>query len=116
VEQPAPDWTPEHGLWRLPVRVSLDASGAPVDVEIGEHPLNSQGMVRRYERLALKAARNWTYTPARIDGSAVASEVILPFYFDTALARPLDRDRVGQRTMLPALSWSSMTVRYATNR
>lgn len=113
-EQPAPDWAPEHGLWRLPVRVSLDASGAPVDVEIGEHPLNSQGLVRRYERLALRAARNWIYSPARIDGTAVASEVVLPFYFDTALARPLDRDRIGQRTMLPALSWSSITVRYAS--
>lgn len=115
-EQPGPDWTPEHWLWRLPVRVSLDASGAPVVVEIGEHPLSRQGLVRRYERLALKAARNWTYAPARIDGTAVASEVVLPFYFDTALARPLDRGRIGQRTTLPALSWRSMVVRYATTQ
>lgn len=115
-EQPAPDWTPENGLWRLPVRVTLDASGMPIDAKIGEHPLNSQGMVRRYERLALRAARNWSYSPARIDGTAVASELVVPFYFDTAIARPFDSNRIGQRIMLPALAWNSMSVRYATNR
>ena len=115
-QRPGPDWAPEYGLWRLPVRVSLDASGTPVDVSVGDHPLSSQGMVRRYERLALRAARDWSYTPARVDGQAVASELVLPFYFDTALARPTDHGQVGQRTSLPALSWSSIAVRYAVNQ
>lgn len=103
--QPGPDWTPEHGLWRLPVRVSLDARGTPIEAEIGDHPLNSQGMVRRYERLALRAALNWTYAPARVDGEPIASELILPFYFDTALGRPLPSDGLEA---FAHTSWSRM--------
>ncbi len=90
--QPGPDWTPEHALWRLPVRVALDARGTPVELEIGDHPLSSQGMVRRYERLALQAAQDWTYAPARLDGEPISSELILSFYFDTSLGRPRPSD------------------------
>ena len=72
-EQPGKDWAPEHGLWTLPVRVQVDARGEAVAARIGDHPLRSAGMVRRYERLALRAVNAWRFAPARVDGEPVAS-------------------------------------------
>ena len=107
-ERAGEDWTPEHGIWTLPIRVQLDAAGRPVAVRVDDHPLRSQGMVRRYERLALRAVEDWRYAPARIDGRAVASEVIVPFHFDTALGQPLWPSEPGT---LPATRSAGLTYR-----
>lgn len=91
-EQPGPDWQPGGWIWKMQVRVALDENGEPVNARIADNNLSSGGMVRRYERLALRAVKNWRYEPARIDGESVPSEVVLAFYFDTNIARPAQDD------------------------
>jgi hypothetical protein len=91
-ERPGPDWQPEGWIWEMKVRVALDEKGAPVDASIAHNDLDSGGMVGRYERLAMRAARSWRYEPARIDGKAVPSEVVMAFHFDTTVARPARDD------------------------
>lgn len=86
-ERPGPDWSPEHGLWELQVRAMIDEAGRPVDATIAGNRLNDIGMVRRYERLALRAVDGWRFEPAQVDGQPVASEVLMSFYFDTSLGR-----------------------------
>jgi len=86
-ERPGPEWMPEHGLWELKVRVTLDEGGQLVDASIADNQLNDVGLVRRYERLALSAVRGWQYAPARIDGEPVPSEMLMSFYFDTRLGQ-----------------------------
>lgn len=106
-ERPGEDWAPEHGLWTLKVAVALDERGEPVDARIEDNPLSRQGMVRRYERLALRAVRDWRYAPATVDGRSVASEVIMAFDFDTSLGRPLESSFEG--------AWTQNTVDSMTN-
>lgn len=116
-ERPSDDWTPEHGLWTLKVRVELDAQGQPVDARIDDNPLSRQGMVRRYERLALRAVRDWRYAPAAVDGRTMASEVIVAFDFDTALGQPIQalyEGPVPPRTSYPLAQWRGSWR--ATNR
>lgn len=87
-EQPGPDWQPEGWIWEMKVRVELDEEGRPVEANIANNDFSSGGMVRRYERLALRAVKNWRYEPARIDGKPVRSELMMAFHFDTSMARP----------------------------
>lgn len=89
-ELPGPDWKPEGNLWRMEVRVMLDEQGKPTKASVTDNDLSSDGMVRRFERLALRAVRDWRYEPARIDGEPVASEMRMAFHFDTRIGRPHD--------------------------
>lgn len=86
-EQPGPDWEPEGSIWQIELRVALDENGKIVEAAIADNNLSSGGLVRRYERLALRAVRDWQYEPARIGGEPVASEVLLAFHFDTQIGR-----------------------------
>ena len=99
-ERPAADWQPEGNLWVLLMRVRLDENGQPVDVEVEDTNLVDGRSVDRYERLMKDAVRRWTFAPARIDDRPVASDVLLPFYFDTRMnARPIEFDRGSYQPM-----------------
>ncbi|GEM_PF-1652032 len=99
-ERPAADWQPEGNLWVLLMRVRLDENGQPLDVEVEDTNLVDGRSVDRYERLTRDAVRRWTFAPARIDDRPVASEVLLPFYFDTRMnARPIEFDRGSYQPM-----------------
>ncbi|ACO73493.1 TonB family protein [Laribacter hongkongensis HLHK9] len=78
---PAPAYPPlsqelgESGQVRL--RVAVDASGAPSQVEIAE----SSGFTR-LDRAALSAVKRWRFVPARRGSEAVAGRVIVPIHFN----------------------------------
>ncbi|MCG9058405.1 TonB family protein [Laribacter hongkongensis] len=78
---PAPAYPPlsqelgESGQVRL--RVAVDASGAPSQVEIAE----SSGFTR-LDRAALSAVKRWRFVPARRGSEAVAGHVIVPIHFN----------------------------------
>ncbi|MCG9093926.1 energy transducer TonB [Laribacter hongkongensis] len=78
---PAPAYPPlsqelgESGQVRL--RVAVDASGAPSQVEIAE----SSGFTR-LDRAALSAVKRWHFVPARRGSEAVAGRVIVPIHFN----------------------------------
>ncbi|MCG9081399.1 energy transducer TonB [Laribacter hongkongensis] len=78
---PAPAYPPlsqelgESGQVRL--RVTVDASGAPSQVEIAE----SSGFTR-LDRAALSAVKRWRFVPARRGSEAVAGRVIVPIHFN----------------------------------
>jgi TonB family protein len=66
-----------RGTVRVAVRVSIDPSGNVVGAA-----LDSPGPSRYFANLALEAARQWEFAPAKVDGRSVASEWILRFEFD----------------------------------
>lgn len=78
---PAPAYPPlsqelgESGQVRL--RVAVDASGAPSQIEIAE----SSGFTR-LDRAALSAVKRWRFVPARRGSEAVAGRVIVPIHFN----------------------------------
>lgn len=113
-ELPGEDWEPDGSLWVLVLRVSLDATGRAIHTAIEDTTLEDGRMVRRYERMAMDSVRSWRFSSARIDGRAVASQVLLPFYFDTRYnQRAIDRSIVGLQRASPG--WRS-TLNRATNR
>ncbi|MGA8761902.1 MAG: TonB family protein [Candidatus Sulfotelmatobacter sp.] len=66
------------GRIKVNVRVGVNPSG-----QVSEATLVSQVESKYFARLALEAARQWSFTPARVDGRAVASEWILRFQFSS---------------------------------
>jgi TonB family protein len=58
------------------VKVQVDASGKVVAAD-----LDSAGPSKYFANLAMKAARDWEFTPAKVDGENAASEWILRFEF-----------------------------------
>jgi TonB family protein len=66
-----------RGTVRVAVRVSIDPSGNLVGAA-----LDSPGPSRYFANLAVEAARQWEFAPAKVDGRSVASEWILRFEFD----------------------------------
>jgi TonB family protein len=64
------------GTVRVGVRVNVNASGKVADVE-----LDAAGPSKYFADLAVKAAREWEFTPAKLDGQATPSEWILRFEF-----------------------------------
>ena len=68
-----------RGKVRAGVRVRVDPSGGVVGAR-----LDSPGPSRYFGELALKAARNWRFDPAKVDGRNVSSEWILRFEFGKA--------------------------------
>jgi TonB family protein len=67
------------GKVKANVRVSVDPSG-----KVSEAKLVAHGESKYFARLALEAARQWIFTPAQVDGQAVASEWTLRFQFGRA--------------------------------
>lgn len=65
-----------QGTVRVGVRVQVDRTG-----KVAEADLDSAGPSRYFANLALKAARNWEFTPAIAGGENASSEWILRFYF-----------------------------------
>ena len=64
------------GTVRVGVRVNVNASGKVADAE-----LDAAGPSKYFANLAVKAAREWEFTPAKLDGQATPSEWILRFEF-----------------------------------
>jgi TonB family protein len=64
------------GRIKIPVRVSVDAAGRVTDAKLASHSGS-----KYFSRQALEAARQWTFTPAQMNGKAVASEWNLHFQF-----------------------------------
>jgi len=64
------------------LRVSLDATGKPVDAQVHESRL---GPI--FERNALAAVKRWRFEPARRAGRAEASTVLVPVWFESDQAR-----------------------------
>jgi TonB family protein len=64
------------GTVRVGVRVNVNASGKVADVE-----LDAAGPSKYFANLAVKAAREWEFTPSKLDGQAMPSEWILRFEF-----------------------------------
>lgn len=102
-ERPGADWQPEGRLRVLLLRVSLDEAGRPIGTSVEDSNFEDERTVARYRRLAAKAVRGWRYEPARIDGSTVRSDVLLPFYFDSGPSfRHIDYTRVGPEPWRPS--------------
>jgi protein TonB len=59
------------------VRAAVDAEGRPTPLGVED----AGGLGRAFERRALAAVGGWRFEPARVDGRAVASEVIVPVVF-----------------------------------
>lgn len=68
-----------QGKVRVKLRLTVDASGNVVAAE-----LESRGPSQYFADLALKAAHQWKFTPARIDGREVPSQWVLRFEFGRA--------------------------------
>jgi TonB family protein len=73
------------GTVKVSVRIAVDAAGNVADAS-----LNSPGPSKYFANLALKAARQWTFSPAKADGQGAPSEWVIRFEFtrDGAKAFP----------------------------
>jgi TonB family protein len=65
-----------QGHVKVRIGLQVDSSGSVADATI-----DSPGPSRYFANRALEAARGWKFTPARMDGRAVASKWILQFHF-----------------------------------
>ena len=77
-----------QGSVRVGVRVQVDASGKVVGAD-----LDSAGPSKYFANLAVKAARDWEFTPAKVDGQDAPSEWILRFEFaqDGTKVTPMEK-------------------------
>ena len=81
IQRPSPEVSPSardsiHGTLRVSVKVHVDATGRVTAAE-----LSSAGPSKYFSGVALKAARQWTFQPAKIGGENVPSEWLLRFEF-----------------------------------
>ncbi|MGA7906316.1 MAG: TonB family protein [Candidatus Sulfotelmatobacter sp.] len=67
------------GKVKVNVRVSVDPSG-----QVSEAKLASKVESKYFARLALESARQWSFTPAQVDGQPRASEWLLRYQFGRA--------------------------------
>ena len=74
------------GTVKVSVHVAVDAAGKVADASI-----DSAGPSKYFANLALKAARQWTFSPAKADGQGVPSTWVVRFEFtrDGAKAFPV---------------------------
>jgi TonB family protein len=70
------------GTVKVNVRISVDPSG-----NVAEASLDLPGPSKYFANLALQAARQWTFTPAKANGQGVSSEWVLRFEFTRAGAK-----------------------------
>jgi TonB family protein len=80
-EQVLPDILPSaresiHGQFSLSIRVTVDPSGA-----VSTAAVDSPGPSKYFAKVALKAAQQWKFKPAQVDGQPVSSVWILRFLF-----------------------------------
>jgi TonB family protein len=68
-----------QGKVKVGVRIGVDPSGNVVGAK-----LDTPGPSRYFAQLALKAARRWKFSPAKVDDRNVSSEWILRFEFGKA--------------------------------
>lgn len=68
-----------HGHVRVAVRVHVDAAGA-----VSAATLESPGPSAFFADAALRAARQWTFTPPEANGKSVPSEWVLHFVFTSS--------------------------------
>ena len=73
-----------QGAVRVSVKVAVDSTGSVTSAALDAH-----GPSNYFADLALRSARRWTFTPARIDDRAVASEWLLRFQFERTATRVL---------------------------
>jgi TonB family protein len=76
IREALPAWMPSDAASRFAefrgaVRVQIDAQGKVSSADMAA-PVHAQ-----YDRLLLQAAREWTYQPARANGTAVPSEKVV---------------------------------------
>jgi TonB family protein len=84
LDQVTPDISPKaratiHGHVRVGVKVHVDAAGAVTDAA-----LDSPGPSAFFADAALKAARQWAFTPPEVNGKSVPSNWVLQFVFTSA--------------------------------
>ena len=81
-----------RGEVRVGVRVQVDGSGKVVGVD-----LDSAGPSKYFANLAMKAARDWQFTPAKVNGQNTPSEWILRFEFaqDATKVTPVEKMPLG---------------------
>jgi TonB family protein len=81
-----------QGSVRVGVRVRVDTSGKVVGAD-----LDSAGPSKYFAGLAMKAARDWQFTPAKVDGQNASSEWVLRFEFaqDGAKVTPVQKAPLG---------------------
>ncbi len=81
-----------QGSVRVGVRVQVDASGKVVGAD-----LDSAGPSKYFAGLAMKAARDWQFTPAKVDGQNAPSEWVLRFEFaqDGTKVTPVQKAPLG---------------------
>jgi TonB family protein len=63
-----------RGHFKVEIRVEVDPEG-----NVSQASIRSAGPSRYFAKQALTAAQNWTFTPAKVDGRAVASSWLLQF-------------------------------------
>ncbi|MGA8142717.1 MAG: TonB family protein [Candidatus Acidiferrales bacterium] len=68
-----------HGKVRVSVRVTVDPSG-----KVAEASFEAPGPSKYFADAALRAAKNWTFAPAKANGNNVASQWLLRFEFDNS--------------------------------
>jgi len=84
LDQPMPQ-VPEKalatisGTVRVGVKVHVDAAGS-----VSEASLDSSGPSKYFADYALKAARQWVFTPPEVEGRSVLSEWLIQFHFTKA--------------------------------
>jgi len=68
-----------HGHFQVQIRVEVDPEG-----NVSQAAIDLPGPSRYFANQALTAAQNWKFTPAMVDGRAVASAWLLLFQFSQA--------------------------------
>ena len=81
LEQKMPDVAPQarrtiHGTVTVAVQVEVDANGKVTDASF-----KTEGPSKYFARVALEAARGWTFKPAEKSGEAVPSAWVIHFKF-----------------------------------
>ncbi len=71
-----------HGTLKVSVRVAVDASG-----NVADATLDVPGPSKYFANLAMKAARQWTFSPVNAEGQSAPSEWILRFEFTNTATR-----------------------------
>ena len=71
-----------HGTLRVAVRVKVDESG-----NVSDATFDSPGPSEYFSKIAMKAARQWTFSPTASSGQSVPSEWVLHFRFTNAAAK-----------------------------
>jgi TonB family protein len=80
------------GTVKVSVRVEVDSSG-----KVTAATLKSPGPSKYFAGLALRAAQDWEFSPAEVDGKPTASAWLIQFRFKRAGAQALPQRLTGER-------------------